>query len=88
MPYFLLSRVQRDFYLWGLGMQISDNGLNKLKQMEGAVKIDGRHVIYDDATGRPITTNAPLPIFDILPNSVYTPNVYIPFVMAAAGQTV
>ena len=42
-------------------MQISDNGLNKLKQMEGAVKIDGRHVIYDDATGRPIATNAPLP---------------------------
>lgn len=42
-------------------MQISDNGLNKLKQMEGAVKIDGWHVIYDDATGRPIATNAPLP---------------------------
>jgi len=42
-------------------MQISDNGLNKLKQMEGAVKIAGRHVIYDDATGRPIAPNAPLP---------------------------
>ncbi len=42
-------------------MQISDNGLNKLKQLEGAVKIAGRHVIYDDATGRPIAPNAPLP---------------------------
>lgn len=45
----------------GVKMQISDNGLNKLKQLEGAVKIAGRHVIYDDATGRPIAPNAPLP---------------------------
>ena len=42
-------------------MQISNYGLDKLKQLEGAVKIAGRHVIYDDATGRPIAPNGPLP---------------------------
>lgn len=49
------------FLFTGVKMQISDNGLSKLKQLEGAVKIAGRHVIYDDATGRPIAPNAPLP---------------------------
>ena len=42
-------------------MQISDSGLNKLKQFEGAVKIAGRHEIYDDATGKPVAQNGPLP---------------------------
>lgn len=61
MPSFLLSRIPWDFLFTGVKMQISDNGLNKLKQLEGAVKIAGRHVIYDDATGRPIAPNAPSP---------------------------
>lgn len=42
-------------------MQISDSGLNKLKQFESAVKIAGRHIIYDDATGKPVAQNEPLP---------------------------
>lgn len=42
-------------------MQISNYGLDKLKQLEGAVKIAGRHVVYDDATGRPIAPNGSLP---------------------------
>lgn len=40
---------------------ISDNGIDLLKQLEGDVKINGRHVIYDDATGLPVEQNQPLP---------------------------
>ena len=32
-------------------LRMSENGLNLLKQWEGAVKSDGLHVPYDDATG-------------------------------------
>ena len=35
-------------------MIISNKGIELLKCLEGAVKVHGRHVIYDDATGRPI----------------------------------
>lgn len=58
---FLFPAFRGIFLFMGVKMQISDNGLDKLKQLEGAVKIAGRHVIYDDATGRPIAPNAPLP---------------------------
>ncbi len=60
LPSFFIVPHSAGFFM-GVKMQISDNGLNKLKQMEGAVKIAGRHVMYDDATGRPIAPNAPLP---------------------------
>lgn len=42
-------------------MKISNNGINMLKRFEGCVKLDGKHVIYDDKTGKPINTNEPLP---------------------------
>ena len=32
-----------------------------LKQLEGCVKIDDKHVIYDDTTGKPVNVNEPLP---------------------------
>ncbi|HBE04553.1 MAG TPA: hypothetical protein DC049_19045, partial [Spirochaetia bacterium] len=34
---------------------ISVNGLKALAKWEGSVTVDGKHVIYDDATGKPIT---------------------------------
>ena len=42
-------------------MNISDRGIEWLKTQEGRVMRDGRHVVYDDATGRPVTHGAPLP---------------------------
>lgn len=42
-------------------MKISDKGIAALKQQEGHVKQNGKHVIYDDQTGRPIAAGAPLP---------------------------
>lgn len=42
-------------------MKISDTGLNKLKELEGTVKIGNKHIIYDDKIGKPIDTNKPLP---------------------------
>ena len=42
-------------------MNISDDGLNLLKQLEGCVKIGGTHVIYDDKNGKPVNLNNPLP---------------------------
>ena len=42
-------------------MKISDKGLEWLKKLEGFVKVDGKHVIYDDATGRPVPNGTPLP---------------------------
>lgn len=42
-------------------MNISDNGINLLKKLEGCVKINNRHVIYDDATGQPVPANTRLP---------------------------
>lgn len=42
-------------------MKLSENGIKLLKQWEGSVKIDNRHVIYDDKTGRPVPASVPLP---------------------------
>ena len=42
-------------------MKISDKGINLLKQLEGAVKQNGKHIIYDDQTGKAADANAPLP---------------------------
>lgn len=42
-------------------MQISERGICRLKQFEGCVKINNRHVIYDDATGQPVPNGTPLP---------------------------
>ena len=43
-------------------MQISERGICRLKQFEGCVKINNRHVIYDDATGKPVPVGVPLPV--------------------------
>lgn len=42
-------------------MNISDDGINMLKRLEGSVKIANRHIIYDDKTGKPVDVNKPLP---------------------------
>lgn len=42
-------------------MKISNSGINTLKHLEGAIKIGDRYVVYDDATGRPVGSNEPLP---------------------------
>ncbi len=42
-------------------MKISDRGIEWLKKLEGFVKVDGKHVIYNDVTGRPVQGGAPLP---------------------------
>ena len=42
-------------------MKLSDNGIRTLKQCEGRVMRNGRHVIYDDKNGRPIAAGAALP---------------------------
>lgn len=42
-------------------MKFSNNGINVLKQLEGAVIINGKHVVYDDQTGKPININGMLP---------------------------
>ncbi len=40
-------------------MRLSAAGLAHLKRLEGSVVRDGRHVPYDDATGRPLAAAAP-----------------------------
>ena len=42
-------------------MNLSDNGINVLKQLEGCVKNGDRHIIYDDKTGKPLKNNQTLP---------------------------
>ena len=42
-------------------MKLSDNGIRTLKQCEGCVMRNGRHIIYDDKNGRPIAAGAALP---------------------------
>ena len=42
-------------------MKMSDKGIEWLKGLEGSVKVNGKHVIYDDATGKPVPAGAPLP---------------------------
>ncbi len=41
-------------------MEISEQGLRWLKKLEGCVKVGGKHVIYNDANGRPVLDDAPL----------------------------
>jgi len=42
-------------------MHISNYGIELLKECEGVVIRNRKHVIYDDKTGDPVNTNAPLP---------------------------
>ena len=42
-------------------MKLSDNGIRILKQCEGRVMRNGRHVIYDDKNGQPVVMGAALP---------------------------
>lgn len=42
-------------------MKMSDNGIAALKKQEGSVKQDGKHVVYNDQTGKPVPTGVPLP---------------------------
>lgn len=42
-------------------MNISNRGIELLKECEGVVIRNRKHVIYDDKTGDPVNTNAPLP---------------------------
>ena len=42
-------------------MNISNNGIEILKKLEGSVIRAGKHVIYNDQTGMPVAPNAPLP---------------------------
>ena len=59
-----IGRVCARFFYFdfmGVFMNFSDNGINILKQCEGCVKRNERHVIYDDKTGKPVNTNEPLP---------------------------
>ena len=52
-----------DFFFnrWGIFMNLSDNGINLLKQCEGCVKNGNMHIIYDDQTGKPVKVSQPLP---------------------------
>ncbi|MDE6481412.1 MAG: glycoside hydrolase family protein [Alphaproteobacteria bacterium] len=43
-------------------MKMSDDGIVALKQQEGSVKQDGKHVVYNDQTGKPVPVDAPLPL--------------------------
>ena len=43
-------------------MKMSDKGIEWLKRLEGSVKVNGKHVIYDDATGKPVPADVPLPV--------------------------
>ena len=51
------------FYLQKVtDMKMSDKGIEWLKGLEGSVKVNGKHVIYDDATGKPVPAGVPLPV--------------------------
>lgn len=51
------------FYLQKVSdMKMSDKGIEWLKGLEGSVKVNGKHVIYDDATGKPVPAGVPLPV--------------------------
>lgn len=58
---FLFSPRPRDFLFLGVKMNISKNGIELLKKLEGSVIRNGKHVIYDDQTGTPVIPNTPLP---------------------------
>ncbi|MBR4891827.1 MAG: hypothetical protein IKZ34_01430 [Alphaproteobacteria bacterium] len=40
---------------------MSDKGVEWLKKLEGSVKLNKTHVVYDDATGRAVSAGAALP---------------------------
>ncbi len=42
-------------------MRFSDKAVSALKEKESRVIINGRHVVYDDSTGKPIPKGQPLP---------------------------
>ena len=42
-------------------MHISNRGIELLKEYEGVVIRNRKHVIYDDKTGQPVNTKEPLP---------------------------
>ena len=42
-------------------MNFSNNGIRLLKQLEGCVKQNGKHIIYDDHSGQAPAPHAPLP---------------------------
>ena len=42
-------------------MKFSNNGIALLKQLEGCVKQNNKHIIYDDKTSAPVPVNLPLP---------------------------
>ena len=43
-------------------MKMSDKGIEWLKGLEGSVKVNGKHVIYDDVTGKPVPAGVSLPV--------------------------
>ena len=43
-------------------MKMSDKGIEWLKGLEGSVKVNGKHVIYDDVTGKPVPAGVLLPV--------------------------
>ena len=43
-------------------MNMSDKGIEWLKGLESSVKVNGKHVIYDDTTGKPVPVGTPLPV--------------------------
>lgn len=43
-------------------MKFSENGIEWLKKLEDSVMVRGRHIIYDDATGKPVPVGVPLPV--------------------------
>ncbi|MDE6477997.1 MAG: lysozyme [Alphaproteobacteria bacterium] len=42
-------------------MKMSAKGIEFLKRLEGRVIVNGKHVVYDDATGRPVHKNTLMP---------------------------
>ena len=63
MDNFVAHICGRFFYLQKVtDMKMSDKGIKWLKGLEGSVKVNGKHVIYDDATGKPVPAGVPLPV--------------------------
>ena len=61
--FFLFSRHTREFFqrILIMIMKTSAKGLAWLKRLEGTVKQNTLHVIYDDQTGQPVPAHTPLP---------------------------
>ncbi|MBQ7949828.1 MAG: lysozyme [Alphaproteobacteria bacterium] len=43
-------------------MKFSEDGIKWLKKLEDSVVVRGIHIIYDDATGKPVPVGVPLPV--------------------------